>query len=107
MKANGDSIYGAGSTPFSEGHLGHVTGKGNKIYVHLTCWPGKEMCVVGIRNPVIRAYMLATGEDLTFEQRKDRLFVCGLPSRSPDPIDTVVALELDGKPRSMPASFWK
>jgi len=107
LRHNGESIYGAGPAPFGQPHLGQVTAKGNIAYVHVMFWPGREMCVAGIKNRVLRAYLLATGEELPFEQRGDRLFVRGLPPRAPDPIDTVVALELEGEPEAMPASFWK
>jgi alpha-L-fucosidase len=106
LKRNGESIYGAGSAPFAQAHLGYVTARDNTAYVHVTCWPGKEMCVAGIKNKVLRAYLLASGKRLSFEQREDRLFVRGLPARSPDPIDEVVALELEGRPQTMSASFW-
>ena len=107
LKANGESIYGAGPSPFGQAHLGHVTAKGSTVYIHVTYWPGRQMVVAGIANHVLKAYMVATGRDLPFDQRKDRLFIRGLPSKSPDPIDTVVALAIEGKPETMPASFWK
>ena len=107
LKRNGESIYGAGAAPFKAAHLGQITVKGNKAYVHVFYWPGKEMCVAGIGNRVLRAYMLATGESLSFKQKEDRLFVYGLPRRPPDPIDTVIALELEGEPKAAPPSFWK
>jgi len=107
LQRNGKSIYGAGSAPFGQMHLGHVTAKGNTVYVHVTYWPGKEMCVAGIKSRVLRAYMLDTEKDLPFKQERDRLFVRGLPLRSPDPIDTVVTLELEGTPEAMPSTFWK
>jgi len=107
LRRNGESIYGAGPAPFGQAHLGQVTAKGNTVYVHVMFWPGREMCVAGIKNRVQRACMLATGEELPFEQQQDRLFVRGLPPRAPDPIDTVVALELEGEPEAIPASFWK
>jgi len=107
MKSNGESIYGAGPSPFGQAHLGHVTAKGNTVYIHVCYWPGRQTVVAGIANRVLKAYMLATGRNLPFDQQKDRLFVQGLPSNSPDPIDTVIALEIEGKPETMPASFWK
>jgi len=107
LRRNGESIYGAGSAPFGQAHLGQVTAKGSTVYVHVMFWPGREMCVAGIKNRVLRTHMLATGKELPFEQKGDRLFVRGLPPRAPDPIDTVVALELEGKPEAMSASFWK
>lgn len=107
LKRNGESIYGAGAAPFGAHHLGYVTAKGNKAYIHVLYWPGGEMCIAGIKNKVLRAYMLATENPLPFEQKDDRLFIHGLPPRPLDPINTVVALELDGKPETVPPSFWK
>ena len=51
--------------------------------------------------------MLTTGKDLPFEQKEDRLFVRGLPDKAPDPIDTVVALELEGVPEAVKSTFWR
>ncbi|MBS7624509.1 MAG: alpha-L-fucosidase [Candidatus Bathyarchaeia archaeon] len=107
LKRNGESIYGAGSAPFSAAHLGQVTAKGNRVYIHVFYWTGKgEICVAGIKNKAVGAYMLATGESLPFDQREDRLFVKGLPRRAPDPIDTVIAIDLEGEPEAAPPSFW-
>ena len=64
MKRNGEAIYGTGLSPFGQAHLGHVTAKKGRVYVHVMFWPGKEMCVTGIGNRVVRAYMLATGKSL-------------------------------------------
>lgn len=107
LKKNGESIYGAGAAPFGASHLGLVTAKGNVIYVHVLYWPGKEACVAGIKNKVVKAHLLATEKSLPFEQRGDRLFIRGLPKTPPDPIDTVIMLELEGKPEAAPPSFWK
>lgn len=107
LKRNGESIYGAGAAPFGAHHLGYVTAKGNKAYIHVLYWPGREMCIAGIKNKVLRAYTLATEASLPFEQKDDRVFIHGLPPRPLDPINTVVALELDGKPETVPPSFWK
>jgi len=63
------------------------------------------MCVAGIKNRVLKAYMLAAGKNLLFEQKKDRLFIRGLPLRTPDPMDTVVVLEIEGMPEAVPPSF--
>ena len=105
---NGESIYGAGSAPFFPLHLGGgATIKGNNAYIHVMFWPGKEMCIAGIKNKLLKAKFLATGEQLKFEQDKDRIFIRNLPSRAPDPIDTVIALKLDGEPKTTPETFWK
>ncbi|MEM2443621.1 MAG: alpha-L-fucosidase, partial [Candidatus Bathyarchaeia archaeon] len=65
LKRNGESIYGAGAAPFRAAHLGHVTAKGNKVYVHVFYWPGKsEICIAGIKNRVTGARMLAADKTL-------------------------------------------
>lgn len=107
MKRNGEAIYGTGLSAFGQAHLGHVTAKEGRVYVHVMFWPGKEMCVTGIGNRVVRAYMLATGKSLPFSQMRDRLFIKDLPRSPPDPTDTVVAIELEGEPEPIPASFWE
>lgn len=110
LRRNGESIYGAGSAPFPQPHLGQVTLKGNSVYVHVMFWPGSEMCIAGVKNRVLRSYLLITGKKLSFEQKGDRLFIKGLPIRAPDPTDTVVVLEIEGKPETIKpseGSFWK
>ena len=108
LAKNGDSVYGANNSPIWPLHLGWgASSKGNTLYVHVMFWPGKEMWVAGIKNKVLRTYILATGEELPFEQKEDRLLISGLPAKSPDPVDTVVAVELDGPPEAVPEKFWK
>jgi alpha-L-fucosidase len=108
LRYNGESIYGAGSAPFFPLHVGWgATSKKNIVYIHVMFWPGTEMCIAGIKNQIIEVSMLATGESLRFEQRKDRLFVRDLPEQPPDPIDTVIAVKLNGKPSTISGSFWK
>jgi len=107
LRRNGESIYGAGAAPISAGHLGLVTAKNNRVYLHIFYWPGKTACVAGIKNRVVKASILATGEEIPFEQREDRLFIFGLPRRPLDPMDTVIVLELEGRPEAIPPSFWK
>jgi alpha-L-fucosidase len=108
LKKNGDSIYGAKNSPIWPLHLGWgASCKDDTLFVHVMFRPGKEMCVAGIKNKVLRTYMLATGKELPFEQKEDRLFVRGLPSKAPDPTDTVIAIELDGPPEAVPETFWK
>ncbi|RLE98672.1 MAG: alpha-L-fucosidase, partial [Thermoprotei archaeon] len=79
--------------------------KGNKVYVHAFRWPGKEICVAGVANSVQSAYILTTGEEVKVVQKKDRVFLKGLPRLAPDPYDTVIVLELDGKPEKAPLSL--
>ncbi|MFN3622199.1 MAG: alpha-L-fucosidase, partial [Nitrososphaerales archaeon] len=100
MKVNGESIYGSERCPFSTS-VGAFTAKGSKAYVHVFRWPGREVCVAGVGNDVKDAYMLATGEYVKFSKNGGRVFLRGLPAKAPDPYDTVIVLELDGKPHGL------
>jgi alpha-L-fucosidase len=100
MKVNGESIYGSERCPFSTS-VGTFTAKGSKVYVHVFRWPGREVCIAGVGNDVKDAYMLATGEYVKFSKKDGRVLLKGLPARAPDPYDTVIVLELDGKPQGL------
>ncbi len=109
LEANGESVYGCGPAPFAEPHLGRVTLKEKTAYVHVFFWPGTEAVVAGVKNKVKGAWLLATGEELAFRQEGDRIIIEGLPARPPDPIDTVIKLELSGKPAGISpqeSGFW-
>ncbi|MBS7609482.1 hypothetical protein KEJ19_02790, partial [Candidatus Bathyarchaeota archaeon] len=96
---NGESIYGSERCPFSTS-VGTFTAKGNKAYFHVFPWPGREICIAGVGNDIKDAYMLATGEPVKFSKKNGRIIFRNLPARPSDPYDTVIALELDGKPQA-------
>ncbi len=105
MHVNGESIYGAVHCPFRGGRAGPTTAKGETAYLHVTQWPEKETKIVGVKNRVISARFLATGESIRVEQDGYVVKLCDLPPTAPDPRDTVIALEMEGEPQSYPVSF--
>jgi alpha-L-fucosidase len=66
LKHNGESIYGAGSTPFYLYAPGQITAKDNTLYIHVLYWPGKELCLAGIKNKIHKIRILATDQELPF-----------------------------------------
>ena len=108
LKRNGEAIYGAEKCPFSWNNWGKVTIKGNKAYLNIFKSTGTELCYAEIKNTVLSAQFLETGESIDFEQKDGRLFLRGLPVPLKDPIATTVVLELDGKPEAIreQTSFW-
>lgn len=100
MDVNGESIYGAEGCPFGGGMIGLTTAKGNTVYLHVFRWPGEEVCIAGVKNKVLSAHLLATGDQASVEQQKDRLFIRNLPKKAPDRHDSVIVLELRGKPKA-------
>jgi len=99
IRTNGESIYATGPSPFKSLDWGRATQKGKRLYLHVFRWPAAELSIPPIQNRVTRAYMLAEpGGKLQFEQKPDAISI-RLPKTAPDPIATVVTLELDGPPR--------
>ena len=101
MKVNGESIYGSERPPTGLGGIiGTTTAKENNLYWHIFRWPGETASMPGLKNKVLSATILSTGQKAKIEQTKDgRLFLTGLPKEPPDKNDTVIKLKLDGKPK--------
>ena len=70
--------------------------------------PGTEFCLAEIKNKVLSARYVATGQAVEFEQRGERLFLRALPCPLPDPIATSIALEVEGPPEPIriQETFW-
>ena len=102
LKANGEAVYGTDPHPFNYAEQKLSTGKGNVVYVPLHFYHGPKSVVAGVGNKVKAIRVLATGTKIAFEQQGNRVLLTGLPTRSPDPILTVLAMDLVGKPRGVP-----
>jgi alpha-L-fucosidase len=99
MKVNGDAIYGTTASPFAYLSWGRATRKGQTLYLHVWEWPKDGVLRVPLGNQVRRAYLLsAPGTDLTHRSEGGHLRV-DVPSVAPDPINSVVAVEIVGEPR--------
>jgi alpha-L-fucosidase len=115
LNVNGESIYGAGPTPFGP-EAGHYdpakkdkkgkpewtpdwnwrcTSKPGKLYIHLLTWPGEKFQTAGLKFPITRAYMLADPNhaELPFVRINDKISIT-LPPNATDPNDSVLVLEL-------------
>jgi alpha-L-fucosidase len=114
MKVNGESIYGTGPTAFGpecgafhpekkDKHGKPVfeakwdwrsTTKPGKIYIHLLKWPAGAFSLDGVNGTVSRAYLLADREmALSVKQHGGHVEIA-LPSSAPDPLASVLCLEL-------------
>jgi alpha-L-fucosidase len=69
--------------------------KGNTAYFWVTRWPGAELAIGGLRTPLLKASLLATGQPLTFTQTENRLVLRGLPVRQPDDIAGTALIKLE------------
>jgi alpha-L-fucosidase len=116
MKVNGEAIYGAGPSPFGaeagsfdpvkkekEGKplfnpawVWRCTTKPGKIYLHLFKWPtNRKFEIPAVKQKVTRAYLLAdpARKSLAVTQTASGVSIA-LPAKAPDPIDSVVCLEV-------------
>ncbi|HSK08469.1 MAG TPA: alpha-L-fucosidase [Vicinamibacterales bacterium] len=93
MTTNGESIHGTSAGLVGGLPWGRSTTKGNTLYLHVFDWPSDGRLVVpGLTRRVRSARLLAAGALPT--ESGDAGVIITVPPRPPDPIATVVALEL-------------
>jgi len=105
MAKYGESIYGTTASPFGKLPWGRCTVKPGKLYLHVFDWPaGGVLKLERLRNPVRRAYLLGdkTGRGLAVRRVGEDLVHIAVGKVGPDPIDSVVVLEIEGKPDVAP-----
>lgn len=106
MRLNGESIYGTERVPegfgiCGGGMLGPATVKGEIVYLHIFRWPGGKATIAGIKNKIISAQILSTGQILKFQKYDNGIVMLkGLPINPPDKYNTVIAIKLKGKPET-------
>ena len=100
MSVNGESIYATQASPFKKLDWGRCTSKtiagGTRLYLHVFDWPSDgKLAVPGVPNEPTRAYLLSdSGKAALQVTNKENVVVISVPSAAPDPIDTIVVLDL-------------
>ncbi len=98
LRANGEAIYGTSAGPFARLSWGVATRKGDKLYLHVFDWPADGKLRVPLRSKAGSATLLTEpGRKLATTRESERL-VISVPPTAPDPIDSVVVLELEAEP---------
>ncbi len=99
LQRYGPAIYEATDPMEQEWQItGAFTRKGDRVYFHCNRWPGSELAIGGLRNRVLSAHLF-NGPAVRFTQQSDRLVLTGLPTEAPDPLATVIELQVEGEPR--------
>jgi alpha-L-fucosidase len=104
MKKNAESIYATAASPFAKLDWGRCTqkplsGGRTRLYLHVFDWPKDGKLVVPFATGAsARARLLATGRPLTVAAA-DRQTTIALEGQAPDPIASVVVLDIQGAPR--------
>jgi alpha-L-fucosidase len=89
----GQSIYGTRGGPFKPGPYGASTRKGKTIILHLWRWSSGSLKLPPIQAKVVRSRVL-TGGTAALRQTEAGVEV-SLPASDRQPLDTVIALDLD------------
>lgn len=100
MCVNGEAIYATNASPFRRlPFFGRVTRKGNRLYLHVFDWPRDGVLrLVGLKTEATAAWLLAQPDvRLTLDRDGDTLCI-RVPASAPDPVASVVAVELAGEP---------
>ena len=104
LRRNGESVYGTSASAFPDLPWGRATVKGETLYLHVFDWPADGVLrVPGLRNKLKSARLLAAPRQTVAFEKQGGDVVVRLPGRAPDATDTVVALELAGRPDVAPA----
>jgi len=90
----GEAVYNTRGGPFVPGPWGVSTHRGRTVYLHILFWEGDELRLPPIQKS-IRKVRLVGGGHAAVEQSLDGLRVT-VPPEDRRPIDTIVAIELDG-----------
>jgi len=99
LKTNGDAIYGAKPTPYGaelKSKDWRCTTKGNTQYVHVFNWPKDgQLALPSSQAKPGRAHLLSDSSRaaLTMSENNGQL-ILRLPSEAPDPVATVIAVEM-------------
>jgi alpha-L-fucosidase len=98
MKTGGQTIYAADPCHVSRNAYANFTAKGNTLYMHVHFWPGTDVSISGLKQKVLSAKVLKTGESANVSQDGFRTHITGLPAAAPDSLVTTLVLECDGPP---------
>lgn len=105
MKINSEAIYATQASPFKKLEWGRCTQKKlanglTRLFLHVFDWPEKRKLIVpGIYNKPDKAFLLSDNKNGSLKiKRKEDALVIKVPSEAPDTINSVVVLDIIGKP---------
>lgn len=102
MKVNGDAIYATSASPFKSLKWGRCTQKPGKLYLHVFEWPKNGKLVVPMKNAITRAYLMGKPDAALTCSATRQGAAIQLSGAAPDPIDSVIVAEIEGKVEPIP-----
>lgn len=93
LRRNGEAIYGTRPGPVQGVPWCRSTRRAGMVYLHVLDWPADgRIMVTPFQGTITRARLLSGGDDLDLRLLAGT-FAIEAPARTPDPVDTVIALE--------------
>jgi len=107
LKNNGESIYGTTAAPLPLQNWGVSTMKGDKLYLHVFNYPANgKLYVGGLKSAFSKIYLLAgSKKQLSAKRSNEKDIVIELPAEAQDTANTVIVVELKGKPATDSVRF--
>lgn len=105
LSRNGESVYGSTRCEVRHSASATFTQNGRTLFVHVRHWPGDTLVVAGLQSRVEAVRLLATGEQVAFEQDGRRLRLMGLPPEPPDWPVATLAVDCADAPRQDTAAL--
>ena len=102
MKINGEAVYGTKASPWGLFPWGRCTlketTKGTSLYFSVFEWPSDgKLMIPGLKNSVATARILTNGGKVRTQSAMDGSLIINLPAAAPDPIATVIRIDVRGK----------
>jgi alpha-L-fucosidase len=102
MKVNGEAIYGTKASPWGLFEWGRCTKKetknGTSLYFSVFNWPADgKLTIPDFKNSVVSARLIANGSKVKSVVSKDKVLTLQLPASAPDPIASVIRVDVRGK----------
>jgi alpha-L-fucosidase len=114
LKVNGESVYGAGRSPFGEEFgafsktrldgqgkpvfeprkVWRCTTKPGKLYIHMFQWPAGNLALPPVKSKVLKATLLAAPERRVGVKQSGSGVVLSFTGEAGDPLASVVRLDL-------------
>ena len=100
LRTNGEAIYGTTASPFlKDPPFGTATQKPGKVFLHVLNWPSDGKLTAPLGNKVTKAYLLSAPKQELPVTTGETGATITIPAQPPDPLASVVALEIEGPPK--------
>jgi alpha-L-fucosidase len=101
MRVNGEAIYGSKASPWGLFDWGRCTRKdtknGTSLYFSVFEWPADGKLVISnFSHPMVSSKLLANGAKVKATVSKDKILTIQLPATAPDPIASVIRVDVRG-----------